>query len=103
MKVKYDNNTFELCVTDRERATWLDGVKTFYDLRKDYRPSLNPYDFLDTIQQTGYTLKSLAHDLPLNKVPQEVIEGLDNLEKSLDLLDNYANHVFGLILKEYEK
>lgn len=98
--MSYDPTSSLLTLTDKDRSEWLDGIEMIYELSKDDRPDFNPYEYFDNYHQGYYKLQELARMLPLNKVPQEIVEGLAELEKLNDLCEKYTNHLLGLLIRE---
>lgn len=100
MKIIDSKTLFSLTVTDKDRASWINGEDIWYKTHKDYRPDLNPYDHLFGVAETPYSyLYDICKELPLNEVPEEVMEGLKNLKVLSEIVSKYQDHVTGLILK----
>ncbi len=102
MKIKYSPVNLEITIVDEERAMWEDGLEIWYKLPKDKQPDFNPYDYFDSgsVSQPIFKLNQLAQQLPLNKVPKEIIIGLKNIEIIGNIYKDYLNHILGLLLKK---
>lgn len=95
MKIEHSGIHLWTIIEDLDRALWLDGAEMYYDTPKDYRPDINPDDLEDALQ-AYYQLTNLAD----RHTSKEVNDTLDNLQKLAKIYIDYANHTFGLIIKE---
>ncbi len=81
-------------------AGWLDGMDILFKLPKDDRPDFNPYEYFDNCHQGLYKLTEMAHQFPLNKVPPEIVDGIEIAEKLAEICEKYEKHLFGLLLSK---
>lgn len=99
MNITNDIDQFCIVVDEIDRSLWLDGVKIYWDMKRDERPSDFPTDAFDDYDPALYALDDLAHRYPLNEVPVEIVEGLKMYKELSQITNAYKQHVLGLLLK----